>query len=175
MILKKEIKNNENIEINEPKVIINGINILEDKKDESKVEKTKQSGVIFKKLLKSDPLEEIKIKPRKLKTKLFFGKSKLETIKENIKKENNNIEIEENKNKENENKEDIKDNINNEKKELSENNEFIEKIIEEKSQEDSINKEKEEKAGNTQGIDINKQINKDEDFKKEDIHDNEEK
>ena len=56
MILKKEIKNNENIEINEPKVIINGINILEDKKDESKVEKTKQSGVIFKKLLKSDPL-----------------------------------------------------------------------------------------------------------------------
>ena len=195
--MKKEIKDIENIENNEPEIIIKGVNILSDKKEKQKNEDSKKSGIIFKKLIKTEenePFEEIKIKPRKLKTKLFFGKHKLETIKESIINEkNDNFE---NKIEQKEKKEDIKEepklnieseDIKKEKKILTDNKEIIEQIKEENPLEDSLNKEnekekekekeeiKEENDGNTQKIEINKeQINEDEKIKKEEIQDNEE-
>ena len=69
--VKKEKINNEKYEKNEPKIIIDGINIF------------------------------YMMKPRKLKTKLFINKKKLDTVNENVSNENNNIDLKMNdKNKE---------------------------------------------------------------------------
>ena len=93
---------NETVQNSDTKVIIKGINILsDDKKTEEETPfKKSESGIIFKKLIKvedNSPFEMIRLKPRKLKTKLFFGHAKLDTINENVKNENvENDELKEN-------------------------------------------------------------------------------
>ena len=168
----------------DPKVIIKGINILSDdkKNEEENTFKKSQSGIIFKKLIKvedNSPYEMIKLKPRKLKTKLFFGRAKLDIINENVKNENiENDEIKENKE---DKKDETKTNIEPEqkqieKKELIPNNEIIEEINTENQKEDEENKENEkietkvESGGILQENQemINKEIKNEENIKTED-------
>ena len=168
----------------DPKVIIKGINILSDdkKNEEENTFKKSQSGIIFKKLIKvedNSPYEMIKLKPRKLKTKLFFGRAKLDIINENVKNENiENDEIKENKE---DKKDETKTNIEPEqkqieKKELIPNNEIIEEINTENQKEDEENKENEkietkvESGGILQENQemINKEIKNEENIKAED-------
>ena len=163
------MKENEKKEGTEPKVVINGVNILsEDKSEEEKSKK--KSGIIFKKLINvedNSPYEEIKLKPRKLKTKLFFGRSKLDIVNENVINENIESEIKENQeDKKEEIKTDAQPNIEN--KELISNKEIVEEVIGENYKEDILKEEKEqkgnkeEKDGNLQEKQeiINKEIEK---------------
>ena len=141
IVLTREVKEVEKTEKNEPQVIINGVNILPEKKKEEEKSKS-QSGIIFKKLIKTEDnnqYEDIKIKPRKLKTKILFNRSKID-----ITNENPNIESKVN-------------NKQTEKKENSEvkQNEIVknEDVIMEKPQEEGNaekGENKEEKGGNLQ-------------------------
>ena len=83
------------------------INILpNDKKEEEKLIPKNESGIIFKKLIKTEDtssIEAIRLKPRKLKTKLHFARTKLDIANENIKNENNELN-----NKNEDKKEEIK-------------------------------------------------------------------
>ena len=92
IILTEENKANVKIEKKEenaPQVTKNEINISSnDKKEEVKPIQKNESGIIFKKLIKAEdnsPYEEIKLKPRKLKTKLYFARTKLDFGNENVK------------------------------------------------------------------------------------------
>ena len=115
----------------------------------------------------NSPYEEIKLKPRKLKTKLFFGRSKLDIVNENVINENIESEIKENQeDKKEEIKTDAQPNIEN--KELISNKEIVEEVIGENYKEDILKEEKEqkgnkeEKDGNLQEKQeiINKEIEK---------------
>ena len=173
IILKREVKDTdtEKNEANDPKVIINGINILSDVKKEEEKPKSK-SGIIFKKLINTGD-EELKIKPRKLKTKLNFARTKLDIVNENI------IDNDETKEKE-KNKEEMKiESENNEK--LNQNNEKNEESIKEKPEEELLITDKENieiKTENTNNLQDNQtnneQIKEENNIKAEDIQNKDE-